>query len=165
MKSIRTVNRYLVKVVLFTVLLMIIVGSFTIQQAHADEFDGYQGTLNGSVPAVTRNVATGKLFSCNAYLVLHKRCSVTSVSPDGNYALVHIVGDSTCPNGMYGLINRNTGNSLSVIPKKSSANAQQICRGNFKVGFVRSESSFGGYAMAVYYNNKTVETLEDLNRL
>ncbi|QVW55291.1 hypothetical protein pEaSNUABM29_00251 [Erwinia phage pEa_SNUABM_29] len=165
MKSTRVINRHLAKLVLFTALLMAIVGAVSVQQAHADEFDGYQGTLNGGIPAVTRNLSTGKLFACNQYLVMHKRCSVASISPDGDYAIVHIVGDNTCPNGMYGLINRNTGMSIPVIPKKSSASAQQICHGNFKVGFIRSEASSGGYAMAMYYNNNTVETLQNLNRL
>ncbi|HHS7556460.1 TPA: hypothetical protein ACTPQ1_004754 [Salmonella enterica] len=163
MKSIRIVNRYLVKVVLFTALLMVIVGGLSIQQANASIFDSVQGTLNGGIPAVTRNVKSGKLFQCNQNLVMRKKCAIVDISPDGAYAIVKIPGETGCPAGGWGVINRSTGDSLYAVPGIQRLSTEKVCSAGYKVGFIQSSESPHGYGLAMYYNNKAIVTVPQIN--
>lgn len=163
MKCDRKMNRHLVRVVLFTAVLMLLVGGVFLVKAHADEFGGYQGSINGGIPAITRVRGSGKLFGCNQYRVLRGQCSIVEFTPDGRYALVHLPGDRTCAGGMYGVINRDTGDVALVVTHKGVLSIPQHCDGHFSAAFVDSPGSTYGYGLALQYNNKTVQFSKNIS--
>lgn len=155
------VNRHLVKVVLFTVLLMAVVVGLRISKARADEFSGFQGSINGSIPAYTRTInLNDKPFWCNARKLLKKQCRVVDISFNGRVAIVHRPGDKDCPGGWWGAVDRHNGDALWLIPNRDELSVEKICSKDFRAGFVQRPDTKTLASIAMYYGMETIKTID-----
>lgn len=157
MKSQRT-NMHGIKVVLFTLFLMAIV--LFAHRANANIENGWSGSVSGGIPAITKESSTGKLFWCNQYGLLHKKCRVVDISSNGRIAIVNQPRpDANCPGGVWGIVDRLSGVAMTLYPGDKVSFAE-YCRGNFKVGFVKPRKPNSLADVVMYFNDKPVDSLE-----
>ncbi len=130
--------------------------------AQADITNGWSGSISGGIPAITRESSTGKLFWCNQHMALKKACRIVDISPSKRVAIVNQPKpDANCPNGLWGIVDRESGISRTVVPDDNNkVSFEDYCRGNFRLGFVKTQNPNVLAKVVVYFNNKAVDSLE-----
>ncbi|MCW0329865.1 hypothetical protein [Pantoea ananatis] len=130
--------------------------------AQADIANGWSGSISGGIPAITRESSTGKLFWCNQHMVLRKACRIVDISASKRVAIVNQPKpEANCPNGLWGIVDRKSGTSRTVVPDNNNkVSFADYCRGNFRLGFVKTQDPNVLAKVVVYFNNKVVDSLE-----
>ncbi|MDB2170261.1 hypothetical protein [Citrobacter farmeri] len=147
---------------LLTTALMAIAVGFNINHVQADVFSGFQGSIDGGIPAYTRDInANNKPYWCTQRKLLQKSCSVVSISSNKRVAIVTShTGSKACPGGFYGVVDRANGDAMDVFPTKGQLNIDQVCSTDFKVGFIKPANRNTLASVALYYKGKIVDVFD-----
>ncbi|AJJ09697.1 hypothetical protein CH64_1552 [Yersinia rohdei] len=162
MSYLQNINTNLFRAIYCTSALIAFTASFMANQAHANIESGWSGSIQGGIPAITRESSSGKPFWCNQYGLLHKKCRVVDISPSKRVAIVNQPRpDANCPNGVWGIVDRESGIARSIVPDNhNKVTFEQYCRGNFNIGFVKTSNPNVLAKVVVYFNNQPVDSLE-----
>lgn len=162
MSYLQNTNTNLCRTIYYASALIAFTSGFMANQAHANIENGWSGSIEGGIPTITRESSSGKLFWCNQRMVLTKACRIVDISPGKRVAIVNQPKpEANCPNGIWGIVDRESGIARTIVPDDhNKVTFEQYCRGNFKVGFVKTSNPNVLAKIVVYLNNQPVDSLE-----
>lgn len=153
------VKNAVMKMFVFAICLLTVGGALSLKNAHANITNGWAGSVAGGIPAITKESFDQSPFWCNQSLLLAKTCKVVAISASQRVALVNLPRpDANCPNGVWGLVDRESGQSVSIYPGKVPF--KEYCRGNYKVAFVKSTERGSLAKVVMYFNNKPIDSMD-----